>query len=84
MANWEELKEKIVDAQEELQDSVESIDSKSITTVETVDYYVPDYVQRISEKLEAVQDLEDEIESVSEELAQLTALEAVIFPGKKV
>ena len=75
----ETLEEKVVDATEELNETVVNIDVDRINSTEGAESYVVTYVQRVQEKQEVVDDLKAQIEDLKAEIAKFESLHDTVY-----
>lgn len=77
------LKDRITDAEEALNDAVVNIDVESIKSAEGAENYCPKYTQSIKDKLDAVNNLKQDIKDIEEQIKDLKELKEIIFPAEK-
>lgn len=75
----ETLEEKVVDATEELNETVVNVDVDRINSTEGAESYVVTYVQRVQEKQEVVDDLKAQIEDLKAEIAKFESLHDTVY-----
>lgn len=75
----ETLQDKIVDAIETLSDTIESVNLESIATTESTEAYCKTYVQKVQSALSFQTNIEEQIETLEEEIAELENLRNTIF-----
>ena len=79
----ENLREKISDAEEALEESILKVELPRIVQIESTDSYIPNYVNNLNRALTIVEGFEDEIATVDAEIAKLKKLKALIFGEDK-
>lgn len=75
----ETLEEKVVDATEELNETVVNVDVDRINSTEGAESYVVTYVQRVQEKQEVVDGLKAQIEDLKAEIAKFESLQDTVY-----
>jgi hypothetical protein len=75
----EKLQDKITDAEEAFNDAVPNINPVSIASADSLDSYVTEYVRGLDLKLQAVENLQEQIEQQEAEKARLEKIQAAIY-----
>lgn len=75
----ETLEEKVVDATEELNETVVNVDVDRINSTEGAESYVVTYVERVQEKQEVVDGLKAQIEDLKAEIAKFESLQDTVY-----
>lgn len=75
----ETLREKIADANEALEETILNVNLDSVNKTESVEGYIPSYLRRVKEAKATVEILEEQIETLEEEIAEFESLDSLIF-----
>lgn len=78
------LKDKMIDAEEALQEAVVNVDLSSVNSTEGQESYCSIYFKRISDLRKASESLAKQITVLEEEIANIQATSAVIFAETEV
>jgi TPP-dependent trihydroxycyclohexane-1,2-dione (THcHDO) dehydratase len=73
------LEEKIIDAQEALNDTVVGVDIDRVNTTEGADSYVTTYVRNVQAKEEVIANFEEQIAALEAEIAKFETTQATIY-----
>jgi len=79
----ENLREKISDAEEALEESILKVELSRIIQIESTDSYIPTYVSNLNRGLTVVEGFEEEIATIEGEIAKLKKLKTLIFGEDK-
>lgn len=76
----ETLREKVIDANESVNDFILQVDTQSLNHTDSIDRYVVTYIKEVSAKLVIVEGLEADIKVQEEEIARFEKMGRLIYP----